>query len=248
MNLACTPAHDGQMCAYLSVCDDQSYCDQGDSFTCKPRHGAGSTCGSDDQCDKSTYCDTSGADGPVCKARLPAGSPCKGGGCAAGLYCVTSGTTSTCSAGPAGTPCDKYDGPFCPTGFNCNDRDDTCHALGTEGTACRDNAECEAGLYCRNYTTCKANGTAGEMCSSSSEPCADAFYCDSSARMCKADAQLGEPCGGSMPPCEPGLQCASSLCAPGKTIGQSCSNDNECASRVCDSSAGCLSMRECRLP
>jgi hypothetical protein len=159
LNLTCKPAPAGSQCALLHVCDDQSYCDLGSNFTCKPRVGAGAMCGSDGQCEKTLYCLQG-----MCVTRLPAGSACTANPqCQDGNYCVmaSSSSTGTCTAAPAGQPCDDFDAP-CPDGWLCPDR--VCVAgTAQKGQSCSFDVGCVAGLYC-NGGMCQERQPIGQQC------------------------------------------------------------------------------------
>jgi hypothetical protein len=182
LNLTCAPASAGQMCAYLHVCDDQSYCDAGANFTCKPRHGAGSMCSSDDQCATGLYCAMS-----KCAAQLAAGSACTADTqCVAGTYCVTgtTGQNGTCTAGPAGQPCDRYRGPFCPDGYACPDTTNRCVAgSAAAGMPCDEFSGpfCDPGLFC-DAGMCAARRPLGGQCYEDNQ-CLSG-HCDNQVDLC----------------------------------------------------------------
>lgn len=172
LNLACAPASAGQGCAYLRVCDDSSRCDL-TTFTCKARAAIGETCTTDDGC-KAGYCS-----GGKCAALLASGASCASEvECASGLHCVT----GKCAPGPAGDPCDRYDGPFCPDGYFCDH--DVC-AAGTagQGQSCSSTGPgCVAGFGCVSGM-CATRKPLGATCNYTNEACVSGI-CDSSYNLC----------------------------------------------------------------
>ncbi len=232
INLQCEPAEAGELCAYLRVCDGNSYCDFGGSFRCRLRVPQGESCGSTEQCRPNLFCDYQG--GAVCAPRALAGAACTDDdGCRDGLFCMDDGTgAATCGAGPLGLPCDSYGAPCpdglvcvddrcaepgvageacdsydapCADGFNCVY--DVCEAPRAEGVSCNDyGAVCEVGLYCDSSQGCTRAPGATEPCSYSI-PCADEAYCDYSDYLCKPDLQQDAACDGSYDECAAGLLC-----------------------------------------
>ena len=203
-----------------------------------------------DQCGVGLHC-AAAASGMKCQARVGEGAACTGAAeCLEGLYCVTTGATGTCSAGPAGQPCSS-EAP-CPDGFFCGDHDEVClpqHGLGED---CWPDEPCTAELYCDMSDGCQPRKVLGEACDTYAL-CAPGLYCDS-ARTCQPRAGLGEACD----PYSNGIQCTEDLrcdsstspaaCAAKSGVGEHCSGNADCQSAVCDYSYGCLVSAACVMP
>jgi hypothetical protein len=255
MNLECKPAPAGKMCAYLRVCDDNSYC--GSDFYCVARKGAGSMCSSSAECATGTFCDsTSGM--YTCRKQGAQGDTCTTpDGCGAGLYCVANGGTGTCSAGPAGMPCDPFaSGTTCPTGLYCDHSTSACLPDRTLGQMCDDYTEpCTSDLYCDPGLGCQMKKGLGDMCATY-QPCGPNLYCSNMTSMCQASVGMGQPCSTSYPNigCKDGLRCvydtmtSMEICQPQLQNGMSCSNAADCASGICDYTYGCLASNMCVAP
>jgi hypothetical protein len=258
MNLECKPARAGEMCAYLRVCDDQSYCDLMGGIVCKARAGAGESCTSSDTCQIDLYC-AAATSGMECQPRKAAGETCASAAeCQADLFCAVtgSGTSLTCTAGPAGQPC-AYDAP-CPDGFYCS-TSDICTPLRTLGQDCNGSFEpCLPELYCDVIDGCQTPPGLGEVCDYNT-PCGPGAYCDtsgSSPYACVARAALGAQCSTST---SYGVQCleqyrcdydmtlGQDVCMEKRGLGESCSGNAECASGVCSQSL-CLASNQCVMP
>jgi len=243
MNIACRPAHAGELCAYFRVCDDDSYCDRFDLFTCKPRKGIGEACGSTEECTLDAYC-AYGNEGGECTYRGGEGAECQGTeGCLENLYCVD----SVCDPGPVGMPCDRYDAP-CPGDLFCNDYD-VCEEPRSEGEDCDDYYEpCAEGLYCDTIDGCLPPHGLGEECGTW-EPCAADLYC-ASDYTCQPAAGENEACDYPNPDCGDGLYCESGtyVCVAKAADGEPCTSEEQCLSGVCDYTYGCLATEECLMP
>jgi hypothetical protein len=207
INLKCEPAVAGEICAYLRVCDANSFCDSGSSFRCRLRVSEGEQCGSSEQCRPDLFCDYS-TGSSVCARRVLAGDACTtDDGCRDGLFCSDDGSGAfTCNAGPLGMPCDEYDAP-CPDGLSCVD--DRCAEPGVAGEACDSyDAPCAEGFFCV-YDECEAPRAQGVSCNDYGSVCEDGLYCDSSDG-CQPAPVAEEPCDYSTP-CAPSAWCDTSL-------------------------------------
>jgi hypothetical protein len=257
INLACAPARTGTMCAYLRICEASAYCDVQDAFTCKPRKPAGQSCLQTSECAGELFCRTDGASGPVCAARLAAGSACQGDQCAPGLHCVGQRGSSTCQAGPAGQPCSTA--LPCPEGFHCND-DGACMApLPLGGDCLREyGVPCAEGLYCDFSNGCRPKKSLGEPCSSSA-PCAESLRCLGGPSTCQPRAKLGESCSSSSSAgedggCEAGLFCQydstlkMTVCQAARPAGEPCNAANQCTTGTCGQSQRCVTTTTCKPP
>jgi hypothetical protein len=257
MNLECKPAKAGQMCAYMRVCDEKSYCDLMGGIVCKALSGEGTECFSTAECQSDLYC-APAVGNLKCQPRLAAGRPCTSAAeCQAGLFCALVGTAMACTAGPAGQPCD-YGSSTCPAGYFCATHD-VCEPLRTLGEDCSDSFEpCVPELYCDTSDGCSARPGEGQGCDYST-PCAVGSYCDTSASSpyyCVARAALGAPCSSST---SYGVQCLESyrcdydstvseyVCAEKLGNGESCSYAADCQSGICSQSI-CLATNECVMP
>jgi len=142
------------------------------------------------------------------------------------------------------------------------------------GGACffaHDCAGAPENAYCAANQKCTQKPTAGFPCSSSN-PCANAFYCN--AGVCAPRLAAGAPCtstlqcdmdlfcdfnalpqpvctakapGGS--PCSSAAGCASGTCIPGQCMGTatSCYKDSDCSSRCADDGTFCTTSATCAL-
>ncbi len=248
MNLTCAPARAGERCAWLRVCDDNSWCDLLDNVTCKAKAKVGQVCQTTFQrgvqtCVAGSACTHDEASGEQRCLALPK----------VGEACTTGCANSTCFNGvcqplPVGTPCD-YDTP-CPGDLRCSDDRDICVPPGEAGTSCRDNEECAAGLFCENYNTCVARRGANEACRDTFECDAD-HYCSTDNYTCVPRLQSGGACRGAFDDvCARGFHCASgtSVCEPARPPGAECDEDRECLSSSCYQRDYCLVRAECTLP
>jgi len=259
MNLECQPAKAGQMCAYLRVCDESSYCDLMGGIVCKPRAGEGGECFSTETCQGDLYC-AAGTTGMECRARQGEGESCTSAAeCQPGLFCAltAAGTSMACTAGPAGQPC-NYGSSTCPEGYFCSTHD-VCEPLRTLGEDCSDSFEpCVPELYCDSSDGCSARPGEGQECDYST-PCAVGSYCDTSSSSpyyCVARVALGAPCSSST---SSGAQCLEAyrcdydstvseyVCQAKSGIGESCSGADDCQSGVCSQSI-CLVTNQCVMP
>lgn len=257
MSLECQPAKAGEMCAWLRVCDEESYCDMMDDITCKPRSGAGESCYTSETCQADLSCAAAGG-GMECQPRKGAGEPCTtAADCQPDLFCAGAYGAMTCTAGPAGQPCD-YGSGTCPTGYFCSTRD-VCEPLRTLGEDCSDSFEpCVPELYCDTSDGCSARPAVGEECSYS-VPCALGAYCDTSASSpyyCVARVGLGAPCSSSTSygeqcleeyRCEYDSAQSEYVCRAKRGLGESCSGNADCQSGVCSQSI-CLVTDQCVMP
>lgn len=250
MMLECRPATAGEMCTWLRVCDEASYCDLYDGFRCKARAGIGGSCSSTDQCVADAYCYYDPMFGTQqCRPRGAAGAVCASADeCGPGLYCIgaTYGTPGACGAGPEGQPCDDYDAP-CPDGYFCDDG--LCAPPHPLGEDCWYGEPCEAGLYCDISDGCQPMPGVGGACDSNI-PCDDGLYCGSS-NTCVPEVGAGQECSPYYPvvECAAGLYCNDDVypyvCAALLGSGADCYEDEVCQSGACWSGYGCLSAAEC---
>jgi hypothetical protein len=258
MNLECRPAKAGEMCAWLRVCDESSYCDLMSGITCKARAGAGESCTGSDTCAPALYC-ASGTTGMACTPRKGAGQPCTAAAeCQPDLFCAVtgSGAAMACTAGPAGQPC-GYDIP-CPDGFYCA-TSDVCAPLHTLGERCNGTFDpCVPELYCDTIDGCSARPGEGQQCDYNT-PCAVGCYCDTSASYpyhCVARVALGAPCSSST---SSGAQCleeyrcdydstvSADVCVAKLGLGESCTYAADCQSGICTQSI-CMVTNQCVMP
>jgi hypothetical protein len=256
INLACAPARAGSMCAYLRICEDGAFCDLQDAFTCKPRKASGDSCLQTGDCAADLYCRTDAASGPVCAARLAAGSTCQGDQCAPGLHCVGDRSARTCQPGPAGQPCNSEQP--CPEGFHCDD-DGACQAPLPSGGECwRSGVPCAEGLFCDFTNGCRPSKQQGEPCSSNA-PCLTTLRCLGAPATCQPRARAGEPCTSSGSAveeggCEQGLHCQydptikMTVCQTARATGASCTADLQCETGVCGQSQHCVTATSCNMP
>jgi len=78
----------------------------------------------------------------------------------------------------------------------------------------------------------------GEQCSNAGEVCALGSYCassDNGSHLCTARATKGQPCSATAP-CLENLRCNGATCADRFGIGETCANNDDCASAApyCD--------------
>jgi hypothetical protein len=127
MPLDCYPGEAGEMCTFLMVCSEDSYCDLLDNFTCKKRSKAGQECTITmwraDTCVTTAYCDTT-QEPYTCKAYAQLGEDCSTMEC--------DPRTSYCE----GTTCTekKYSGELCTGDSQCIDGD--CDNQGDDTRRC----------------------------------------------------------------------------------------------------------------
>jgi len=177
------------------------YCQNGDCGTCTP----GANCSTGNLCEiGSTSCATGRA--TCVKSGSNTGALCSAQSCSANLqksaaYCTSSGTcptaaTTTCAYGCNGNVCQtlKPNGSVCAASSECQSGgcrfDSTsgnyiCTNCGTlNAPCCMNYDECSGGYYCDSQTSCKAQKTLGDACSSSAQClsgyCSMAGYCVSS--------------------------------------------------------------------
>jgi hypothetical protein len=140
---------------------------------------------------------------------LAAGAACNGGAqCQSGACQVTTGATGCgkcAKALKAGETCGTVADGACVPGT-------VCESVGGGRSAC------STIVY----------GTKGASCASLSNQCAPQLTC-SSKGMCVARGEKGAPCLTPLA-CAVGLACVSGLCTPPSAIGQTCTQDTECAS------------------
>jgi hypothetical protein len=253
MNLACRPGKTGEICAFLRVCDEASYCDMGDGFTCKGRSPAGSTCTSNDGCASGTWCDSSSGMGK-CVATKADGAACASSGeCSPGSGCVAGDGGLACAKTLPIQACGDSDDPPCPSGTYCGTRD-ICLALPKLGESCSNSdSKCASPLFCNSSYRCATRLEADAGCNGYRDfECVDGYYCNTSAGSpyhCVTSPGAGEPCD-SRVTCQPNLYCANSSgkCETKLENGKSCSGNLSCMSGVCDYSVGCLAGNACLPP
>lgn len=186
---------DGGACLLDAECGDESFCriDESCPGVCVARGLDGAICDGDGQCAGSFRCSEH-----RCTAELPAGAPCDGELCAAGLECLRGTSGRTCSALPvAGAPCFV--------------------TLGRSG--------CAAELVCNGATatapgSCGPGGAEGAGCSST-EPCSPGTRCLGGA--CVPLSPPGGRCESSIH-CPFGFDCSRGRCVPGPALGDPCSS------------------------
>lgn len=249
MNLVCEPASAGEHCAWLRVCDEDSWCDLFDEVTCKPRADEGEECATSyipgiETCKAGLTCETDETGASRCRARPGVGEACTTT-CVEGTFCFE----GTCQEGPVGQPCD-YDVP-CPAGLFCDDHAEVCLPVGGEGAECDDATQCQADFFCENYSTCTARRARGEECRDSTE-CRQELYCDDDTYTCQTDLAEGELCDSRYAPCAAGLWCPNSgidpECTEQTAAGEPCSSNEECASGACYSYSWCQAEAGCVIP
>lgn len=242
--LTCGPAPVGERCAALRVCEDAGYCDVTDDFTCAPRLDEGDVCIGfpADECHDSLFCDRSLL---RCVPRVGAGAPCD-----TSESCVLSAVCAqgTCVAVQGGRrACDwEFD---CNAGEYCTDADELCVPRAGAGSACDPyDGHCATGLRCdEDLAVCAPLPSAGSPCDDGA--CAVDAWCE--AGLCVARDTEGEACTGygSVPQensCGVGLQCAGEVCTALGVPGTRCTNDDTCASGLCDLRVeACVDDRQC---
>lgn len=134
----------------------------------------------------------------------------------------------------------------CVPGTYCDNLTQVCTLLKASGSSCQQDTECDYGLGCAGPVgsrTCATLPTVGMTCSLSDNPCRDVgTQCvyDSLTAMysCKQIGLEGASCAGT--PCSNWYPCdsATQLCAPGPSVGESCSFSAACfsADTYCDQS------------
>lgn len=153
------------------------------------------------------------------------------GECKHDLYCdLTEQCPGICRPSLAeGQPCSPEQD--CKDGLDCQSA--VCVVSPKVGESCAA-LDCELGLVCRN-DICELvlpyQSQLGESCLDSSD-CFGANYCDPETDRCMLAAELGEACGPKT--CSYGLLCKDSVCQAPVAIGDSCTNDFECADYWCD--------------
>lgn len=111
MSLTCEAGAPGQKCAWLQVCDANSYCDVLNDFTCAEKKGSGTSCLRSVECGDGLYCESGS-----CAPYASAGEACGGRTtCAPGLFCDEAASPEVCTAPkPVGASC--QDDAECQTG------------------------------------------------------------------------------------------------------------------------------------
>jgi hypothetical protein len=215
----------------------------------------GGTCGSPYACQRGFYCQRTSAE--VCGACQPAsaiGGPCgamaNGATCAVG-QCNTISCTTVVSVGGM---C-EYGSYVCAPGLTCQI---TCQAPAQVGGGCGSDADCQDGLTCvsaNTMPTCATRSALGQSC--------DHVACQLSLG-CGALPDGGTSCqvlaaGGACVSvsdgglCKQAEYCVDGGCVPQPVIGQTCSQDSDCAvgrciSKVCTlvpSGAACNGDTDC---
>lgn len=166
------------------------------------------------------------------------GEPCEGRGgvgscappqtgfgrCVSGVcqHVVPVGRGETCNVVKDGVVggCDRH------AGLACDPMSHVCRALGSEGAACFESADCDPalGLGCENGR-CRVPPRLGEPCTLGGLACADNLFCNGSN--CQARQTMGA-CGIG-PECPPAEYCAwvEQRCLPRKKVGERCMDKNE---------------------
>lgn len=251
MNLVCQPASAGQRCAWLRVCDDNSWCDLLDDVTCKPKALLGQECQTTylrgvETCQQGSTCEYDEASQKqICKKLPGLGEACTAK-CANG-FCWE----GKCEPPPIGQPCDQYneDIPPCPGELRCDGDREVCLPRANQGSECDDTSDCAQGLFCENYRTCEPRRSAGAECNDDQE-CLEELHCSRDTYTCVADLRLGESCDTSNDYCAPGFYCDSDMrtCQRQGAGGAECSDNRACQSGVCYGSSFCLVRAACEIP
>lgn len=208
----------GDPCSTMFFCATGLVCNEG---TCTALAAEDAACDVDLDCAPPLRC-TDGACAPLAAS----GTACSAtSGCAIGLTC----DDGTCVA-PSGT---------CPES-PCGNRAEcggarTCAPRAGAGTACSDDRDCEAALYCDG--TCTARPADGEACARGTV-CAAGLGCDTDGGTCRPLPGDGAACAfGEMGPvCADGFACIDgSSCGPLPGEGEPCAGANLCAEGLgCD--------------
>lgn len=250
MNVVCEPAAAGELCAWLRVCDEDSWCDLFDGVTCKPRAGEGEECQTSfipgiETCRTGLTCEGDESGTFRCRARPAIGDPCTTT-CIEGAFCFE----GTCQSGPIGQPCDEYDAP-CPAGLFCDDRSEVCLPPGGQGAPCEESSHCTEEFFCESYRDCQPRRGVGESCNDTQE-CRHELHCSNDTYTCQADLSEGELCDARYAPCAEGLWCPNGGIDPSCTeltaAGEPCSSNEECESGACYSYSWCQAAPDCVIP
>ncbi len=192
-----------------------------------------------------------------CSTPSPMNGPCTyDDDCQSGLICKSGGTCGV--LGPYGSPCKSF--MECQSGLSCmNGLCSTCTISGTSstlGTACCDDYNCVAPLYCilgqcvpmggngcpcGVAQDCDSNLCQNGMCSGGGpcwkdlkkegEVCTYPEDCvaplDCVGGKCKGLAKTGEPCVKDTN-CEPGMFCIGGMCMPEGGAGAKCTSFFHC--------------------
>lgn len=132
----------------------------------------------------------------------------------------------------------------CAEGLKCDDDGSgtyVCQPVGTLGSKCTLDSDCEDALICNPKLGCSSLGGVGASCLYFSD-CQDGLLCASGT--CATPIPLGGSCAGNSGACTLGTGCsfASSTCVSLGSNGQSCSTSVECLGR-CDSGLSqCVSI------
>jgi hypothetical protein len=245
MNLTCAPARAGELCAWLRVCDEDSYCDLLGGVRCKKRAQVGKPCETSlipgvKTCVVGAACRFDEASGDNRCVALPTTGEVCSEACAEESFCWE----GTCQADPVGSFCD-YDKP-CPDDLRCHDDREVCVPQSTEGGECESISDCVDDLFCEDRTCAPPKGLDAE-CYENVE-CREELFCSNDSRTCVKDLGLGEACSTSADnPCAAGLYCDSGTCLAAAGLGESCSSNRECESGICFHSF-CAVQDQCVMP
>ncbi len=170
----------------------------------------GSTCWGDDECL-----------GGVCVA------PDCGGTCTAfavpGGACVQAGGTPDVTCDPSVQ--------FCGGGATCE------HKV-QKGAPCVVDDDCLFDYVCvAGKCDTSARTGRGDVCGTSSPPCADGLYCDETGA-CAPLVAAGQPCA-RPDACNPGMSCESGACAPFLDVGAACDASPDAIASGCPATQSC---------
>ncbi len=220
MNLECKPASAGSQCTFLQVCDEKSYCDLFNNFTCAPRKALGSGCLRTGDCTNDGYCYQR-----VCTARAKSGTRCdQGQVCEDGLFCDETVTPAVCS-GP------KPPGAKCSNASDCDTG--ACEYSSGSGRTCQ--AACLS-VPTGDQPACHPTRCSdfGFNCGTIDGGCGEPVYCG----QCNMAYQT---CGGGGQPqvcgCTPTRTCQPGEC--NATFNDGCGKQVTCNSDCGDAGRTC---------
>lgn len=194
----------------------------------------GGSCTISEECSATSFCSATGTTCGACMHRPQIGESCASLACADDAWC----DAGTCAAFlPAGSACDAAAGS-CASGLACTASVCTATTPGAAGEACSA-AGCQTGLVCAitgTGATCRAPRTDGTcQRTATGSDCPAGQTCTVAMGMtdgtCGTYPTMGQACTSA---CQAPARCVNSLCQPSTELFQSCTDNDQCISGICD--------------